>query len=96
MKKDKHTPTPEIMVLPTGHTFVCFTVANQAQAAELKARLIRVLNCHEELKAMLEDCREFILRFDESDDKEIKISKRISDLLAKAEGVINVPTQGSK
>jgi hypothetical protein len=28
-----------------------------------------------------EDCREFILRFDESDEEELAMSKRISDVL---------------
>jgi len=40
-----------------------------------------------EVVAALEDAREFILRFDESDPEKLAASKRISDMLDKAASV---------
>jgi len=59
------------------HTGVdCFTEANAEH-------ICRCVNMHEELVYLLADCREFILRFDEQDDEELDMSRRISATLDK-------------
>jgi len=51
------------------------------------ALLAHAFNVLPEVVAALEDAREFILRFDESDPEKLAASKRISDMLDKAASV---------
>ena len=54
---------------------------------ETAALLAHAFNVLPEVVAALEDAREFILRFDESDPEKLAASKRISDMLDKAASV---------
>lgn len=84
--KPKHTnevrptPTPEIMTMPgTGHVFVAFFVKDKTEANALSERIVRAVNCHEELLRKLNDARKIIAELTRESKEHKKPSGRYCD-----------------